>query len=453
MAPGGTPSGSGSSPGGTASSRIAHAAVNLLRRRLGARVHALSAETTVGAVARVGGLNAQELNLGIQHLADIGAAQRRGTLYVLEPRPVGLYLAERQWKAWTPTRWGEVLAGDLSPEYRVSAARQLRLLNTTEVSRRVVKRICRRGGPLDNPERVSDSAYAEMLAALVEVDARCVVDLLGHTLSGIDDLTEVQGKARRNLVWTLMKAAFPEDTFGSAACLLLRLAVAENESYTDNATGVLAELFPLILGGTAADSRRRLRFLREAADSTDPKQRIVVVEALTKGIKTEHFERMAGPEAHGLRPSLDSWQPTTRAETTDYLVQCARLLAEFATCDDEAGVSARYELAEGFRSFISSKLMGIDVIEAIALRVRDHRRHWPEAIDALESHLEFDNCTAAQSERVKDLIDRLQPQDLALRTLDLVSQFPGMYGRAAGLDDDAREERLRGMSSVWPTSC
>ena len=394
------------------------------------------------AVARVGGLDAQELNQGIQHLADIGAARRRGTLYALEPRPVGLYLAERQWKAWTPTRWGEVLAGDLSPEYRVSAARQLRLLNTTEVSRRVVKRICRRGGPLDNPEQVSDSACAEMLAALVEVDARCAVDLLGHTLSGIDDLKEIRGEARRNLVWTLMKAAFPEDTFGRAACLLLRLAIAENESYTDNATGVLAELFPLILGSTAADSGRRLKFLRHAAVSSDPKQRIVVVEALTKGIKTEHFERMAGPETHGLRPSLDSWQPTTRAEATDYLEQCARLLAEFATVDDEAGASARYELAEGFRSFISSELIGIDIIEAIALRVLDYRRHWPEAIDALESHLEFDDCAAAQSERVNDLIDRLQPQDLALRTLDLVSQCPGMYSRDAGLDDDARENLL-----------
>ena len=416
-------------------------------------MHALSAETTVGAVARVGGLNAQELNLGIQHLADIGAARRRGRLYVLEPRPVGLYLAERQWKAWTPTRWGEVLAGDLSPEYRVSAARQLGLLNTTEVSRRVVKRICRLGGSLDNPEQVSDSACAEMLAALVEVDARCVVDLLGHTLSGIEDLKEIRGEARQNLVWTLRKAAFPEDTFGSAACLLLRLAVAENESYTDNATGVLAELFPLILGSTAADSRRRLRFLQGAADSTDPQQRIVVVKALTEGIKTEHFERTAGPETHGLRPSLDSWQPTTRAETTDYLEQCARLLAEFATVDDEAGASARYELAEGFRSFFSSDWIGIDIIEAIALRVRDHRGHWPVAIRALESHLTFDEGADAQSERVEGLIDQLQPQDLALRTLDLVSQFPGMYGQDAGLETTLARNACAGMSSAWPTSC
>ena len=396
------------------------------------------------AVARTGGLDAQALNQGIQYLADIGAARRRGTLYALEPRPVSLYLAECQWKAWTPKRWDEVLAGDLRPEYRVSAARQLRLLNTTEVSRRVVKRICRLGGPLDNPEQVSDSAYVEMLAALVEVDPRCVVDLLGHTLSGIDDLKEIRGEARRNLVWTLRKAAFPEDTFESAACLLLRLAVAENEEYANNATGVLAELFPLILGSTAADSGRRLKFLRHAADSTDPKQRIVVVEALTKGIKTEHFERMAGPETHGLRPSLDSWQPTTRAEATDYLEQCARLLAEFAKVNDVAGATARYELAEGFRSFFSSDLIGIDVIEAIALQVLDYRGHWPEAIRALESHLKLDECADAQSERVKDLIDRLQPQDLAPRTLDLVSQFPGMYGRDAGLDDDAREERLRG---------
>ena len=397
----------------------------------------------LGAVARVGGLNAQELNQGIQHLADIGAARRRGTLYALEPRPVSLYLAERQWKAWTPTRWDEVLAGDLSPEYKVSAARQLRSLNTTEVSRSVIKRVCRLGGPLDNPEQISDSAYAEMLAALVEVDARCVVDLLGRTLSGIDDLKEIRGEARRNLVWTLRKAAFPRDTFDSAACLLLGLAVAENEPYANNATGVLAELFPLILGSTAADSGRRLKFLQDAADSTDPKQRIVVVEALTKGVKTEHFERMAGPETHGLRPSLDSWQPTTHAEATDYLLQCARLLAEFATVDDKAGASARYELAEGLRSFISSDLIGIDDIESIALRVRGARGRWPEAIRALESYLEFDDCAAAQSERVKDLIDRLQPQDLALRTLDLVSQYPGKYLRDAGLDDDAREDLLR----------
>ena len=222
----------------------------------------------------------------------------------------------------------------------------------------------------------------------------------------------------------------------------MRLAVAENEEYANNATGVLGALFPLILGSTAADSGRRLKFLQKVADSNDPQQRMVVVEALTKGIKTEHFERMAGPETHGLRPSLDSWQPTTRAEATDYLEQCARLLAAFATVDDEAGASARYELAEGFRSFLSSDLIGIDVIEAIALRVLDDRGHWPEAIRALESHLEFDDCAAAQSERVKELIDRLQPQDLALRTLDLVSQFPGQYRRDTGLDDDAREDLL-----------
>ena len=188
-------------------------------------------------------------------------------------------------------------------------------------------------------------------------------------------------------------------------------------------------------GTVPSDSRQHRSGLTQALEIPSrsrglkrPQAAIVVVEALTKGIKTEHFERMAGPETHGLRPSLDSWQPTTRAEATHYLVQCARLLAEFATVDDEAGASARYELAEGFRSFISSELIGIDVIEAIALRVRDHRGHWPEAIRALESHLTFDEGADAQSERVEGLIDQLQPQDLALRTLDLVSQFPGMYG-------------------------
>ena len=400
-------------------------------------------ESRLEEVARAGGLDADRLNEGIQHLADIGVAQRRGRLFVLEPRPIALHLAERQWKAWLPKRWDQVLTGRMDPESRVSAARQLRLLNRTEIAQKVVKHVCRPNGPLGGPERILDPAHTETLAALVEVSPRWVVELIDFSLSGFEDLSEIRGDARRNLVWTLEKAAFPEDTFDGAARLLLRLAVAENEPCANNATGVLADLFPMRLGKTAADASKRLRFLQDAANSTDPKQREVIVQALTRGVESEHSLLMVGAGTHGLQPSLDSWLPKTRDEVSDYLKACARQLAKLAEGHDDAGATARYELAHSLRSFIPNDLFGIDFVEEIARQVRDARGQWTEAIEALKQHLELGECPPALSQGVKGLIEQLRPRDLELRTLYLVSQDPSSYVRDEDMDDDAREERLR----------
>lgn len=394
-------------------------------------------EGRLDEVARVGGIDMHGLNEGLQYLADVGVARRRGRLLVLEPRPVGLHLAERQWKAWLPKRWDQVLTGPMNPESRVSAARQLRLLNSTEVAQRVVKHVCRPDGPLGSPERLLDPAHAETLAALVEISPRWVVDLLDFLSSGIEDLSEIRGHARRDLVRTLAKAAFPEDTFDRAAGLLVRLAVAENEPYTDNATGVLADLFPMFLGNTAADARKRLRFLQDAANSADRRQRAVVVQALVKGVETEHFLQLVGAGTHGLQPTLDSWQPKTSDEASNYLKGCARLLVKLAAGDCEAGKTARDELAHSLRSFIPSNLAGIDFVEEIARQVRDARGQWTEAIEALELHLDVDDCPAALRQRVKDLIEELHPRDLERRTLYLVSQYPTRYLRNEDLRDDA----------------
>lgn len=388
-------------------------------------------------VARVGGLDADRLNEGLQHLADVGVARRRGRLFVLEPRPVGLHLAERQWKAWLPTRWDQVLTGRMDPISRVKAARQLRFLNRTEIAQRVVKHVCRPNGPLGSPERLLDPAHTQTLEALVEVYPRWVVDLLACLLNGFEDLSGIEGDARRNLVSILEKAAFPEDTFDSAAGLLLRLAIAENEPHDENATGVLADLFPMYLSNTAADARNRLRFLQDAANSGDARQRAVIAQALTKSVETEHFQRTVGAEIHGSRPSMDSWHPETTDEASHYLKACARLLAKLAEGDDGAGKTARYELAHSLRSFIPSNLIGIDLVEEIARQVRDARGEWTEAIEALELHLDVDNCPAALFRRVKDLIERLRPQDLERRTLYLVSQYPTRYLRDEDLNNDA----------------
>ena len=96
----------------------------------------------------------------------------RGRAVLLQPSPIATSLAERQWGEWSPAEWDDVLAGDVPPRLRASAARQLALLNTTDTARPVTDSVCRPDGPFDGFERLAATACAEVLSSLAEVNRR-----------------------------------------------------------------------------------------------------------------------------------------------------------------------------------------------------------------------------------------------------------------------------------------
>ena len=197
----------------------------------------------------------------IQELLERGVLRRRGRLATLEPRPIAMSLAERQWRKWPKEKWELLLGGNASAALKIGAARQLALLNTTSIANEVVQWVCRFGGLFDGIAGVCKAGHPEVLSALAEVDATIVADLLERFLNQVSDLQEVRGELRRQLVTTLEKIAFRPDTFELGAELILRLAVAENESWANNATEQFKALFPMLLGNTAADGDHRLTFL------------------------------------------------------------------------------------------------------------------------------------------------------------------------------------------------
>ena len=133
-------------------------------------VEAESAQGQLSEIARLGrDLSAEDLYAAVGTLVDRGAARQRGRLVALQPRPISLSLAERQWKEWDPAKWDRVLTGEASPNLRVLASRQLALLNTTAVSQRVADRVCRPGGPFEGFEALSKPGNAEVLSALAAI--------------------------------------------------------------------------------------------------------------------------------------------------------------------------------------------------------------------------------------------------------------------------------------------
>ena len=96
-----------------------------------------------------GGISGEDIYSAVSQLVDRGVVRKRGRLVTLQPFPVAMILAERQWKEWPPNTWESVLGGDISAKLKVSAAKQLALLNTTEISERVVAHVCRPQGAFE----------------------------------------------------------------------------------------------------------------------------------------------------------------------------------------------------------------------------------------------------------------------------------------------------------------
>src|SRR5262249_31069665 len=108
------------------------------------------------------------------------------------------------------------------------------------------------------------------------------------------------GEGRREVVWALVKLAWPRASFRDAMLALAELAVAENENFANNSTGEFAARFQVVLGGTAVPYLQRLPVLDELLKRTDFAYHRLAARAL--GIVCQLQEwRTGGGEDHGVR--------------------------------------------------------------------------------------------------------------------------------------------------------
>ena len=396
----------------------------------------------LGELADIDGLaTTDELNAGVRELLERGILQRRGGFAVLQPRPIALNLAGRQWRHWAPERWDHVLGGDASTTLKNLASRQLALLNTTEYAVQAVEHVCRPGGPFWGLNGILTPGNARVISYLAEIDAVAAGRAIESFLDEVGDLSRVAGDLRRSLVVALEKIAFREDTFEDGAGLLLRLAAAENEPWGNNATAQFKGLFPLFLAGTAADGDVRLRFLDDVSGTDDPSQLEVVVEALSRGCLTNHYFRLGNAGAHGSRPNVDSWRPSSGRDARDYIAGCAVRLSVFAQRRDALGNKARSNLGRQLRALVCDGFC--DVAEAVVKEVSPTVSHWPEALEGLGDVVRYDadRIDGKELDRVRELIQGLQPKDVKSRIRLVVTEMSWDYPDDEVLDYETRQER------------
>ena len=92
---------------------------------------------------------------------------------------------------------------------------------------------------------------------------------------------------------------------------MMRMAIAENESISNNATGEFIRLFPSMLPATSASLNERLTFLKNNINVYE--QKPIILAAIKRATLVRDFILMKGAESFGDN-SLQPYRPKNNDE-------------------------------------------------------------------------------------------------------------------------------------------
>ena len=249
------------------------------------------------------------------------------------------------------------------------------------------------------------AANAGLFSALARVAPEAAVRALDRIVLPLDDDSlRAFTSGRREIMWTLERLVAHRQLFPAAANLILRLAVAENESYANNATGTLQSLFQPRGGATAATGPERLEFLGTIAERAAVPELLIAIGALTQAFDV-HSTHVVSGDPSGVAPPL-FWAARTLEDHVGYcggaLVLLERLLDHE---EQEVRSAAEAIVLERFRNLF---WLGLSE-QALSLAQRSDiseslRRRLPLQADEI-IHYDEDKwfMTPELVERLKDL--------------------------------------------------
>jgi hypothetical protein len=218
------------------------------------------------------------LRLG-RDLEHRGLMTRHGRYRSVSPQPFAIYLAAEAWRR-EGHRIIEELLPNLNGEMALGLFERVAELGRYGPAAAALSRLLAPDGPFSSLEAIERQGSGRLLTQLAIVLPGPVGTHLADLIADqdVERLREVRA-SRRDIVWSLEKVVWHTQTFEVAADALLKLALAENEPYANNATGTWVSLFGTLLPGTAASPAQRAEYLRRIAHDARPEARQLAIQA------------------------------------------------------------------------------------------------------------------------------------------------------------------------------
>lgn len=261
-----------------------------------------------------------------------GIAPLAGRFRYVSPGILGDHLAARCLKGWTAEGLKDFF-DEIGAKMAESFSRRIRRLAAVIENREIVEvAVLGDRGPFQGIEELEHTGMAPLLKNLAGAFPQGTIRALDRIIgTATDEQLKESSRCRRDMVWALEELLWSEDTFEPAARLLLRMALTENETWSNNATGVWTETFQTMLGHTAAGLEPRLRVLKRAATDSNPEARRLAAAALESALKISHITRSGNPPDDVPGMPIQEWRPATYGEWIDAILRYLDLVRELVT--------------------------------------------------------------------------------------------------------------------------
>ncbi|MGO2319348.1 MAG: hypothetical protein ACTH6O_10290 [Vibrio toranzoniae] len=316
---------------------------------------------------------------------------RAGRYARLVPKPLALTLASEWWEETSYDRQKQLI--DTLPDSLMhSFCTQASYLDSQPSVQRFSDRLFGGQSPFVKAEELLTERGSKLFRAFVEVNPESTSDALYRVLSesNHEQLEAIDGNTRRNLVWGLEKLCFHADVFEKSSWCMLLLASAENESWSNNATGMFAQLFRVSLSGTQAEPNIRFDVLQQAIKLDKPNIDMIVLEALSQAIETNGGTRTIGAEYQGTKAPLEEWRPTLWQEIFDFWQQAFDLMLTLLERGEAQKEKVLSVIGRSIRRFVANgRIAMLDM--AIRKVVSINGRYWPEGLDSIKNIFKHDS--------------------------------------------------------------
>ncbi|HEY5124665.1 MAG TPA: hypothetical protein VIK14_13120, partial [Ignavibacteria bacterium] len=184
----------------------------------------------------------------------------------------------------------------------------------------MVKELLSEKGPFNKDEFLKTRIGANFFLELAKVNPKDSLATLIRIFKNksVNDLLNFK-EGRREVITILEYTGQFKELFKDSILILLRFALAENEGYSNNASGVFTDFFSMGIGKLATTELSpldRIKILNEIAKCKEKGIKNLVIKAIASALSEKMF-RSVGLEGASLFEEPQGWIPSTYSEIID----------------------------------------------------------------------------------------------------------------------------------------